>query len=119
MQSNLNLREIALSGRQFTWASRKTNPTYEKLDRVLASVDWEHKFPLVIVRALSRYGSDHTPMLIDSGLHAHIGNKAKFSFELPWFHQDGFYEMVATEWAMVPPGNTPMHTWQKKIRHLR
>jgi exonuclease III len=36
---NLNLREIALSGRQFTWASRRTTPTYEKLDRVLASVD--------------------------------------------------------------------------------
>jgi exonuclease III len=26
---NLNLREIALSGRQFTWASRRQTPTYE------------------------------------------------------------------------------------------
>jgi hypothetical protein len=116
---NLNLREIALSGRQFTWASRRTIPTYEKLDRVLASVEWEQKFPLVTVRALSRSGSDHTPLLIDSGANAHIGNKGKFSFELSWFHQDGFYEMVAAEWNMVPPGKSPMHTWQKKIRHLR
>jgi hypothetical protein len=36
---NLNLREIVLPGRQFTWASRRANPTYEKLDRVLASVE--------------------------------------------------------------------------------
>jgi exonuclease III len=27
---NLNLREIALSGRQFTWASRRENSTYKK-----------------------------------------------------------------------------------------
>jgi exonuclease III len=94
---SLNLREIALSGRQFTWASRRVNPTFEKLDRVLASVDWEQKFPLVTVRTLSRSGSDHTPLLIDSGNHAHLGNKSRFSFELSWFDQEGFYDMVATE----------------------
>jgi endonuclease/exonuclease/phosphatase family metal-dependent hydrolase len=60
---SLDLREIALSGRQFTWASRHTIPTYKKLDRILASVDWENKFPLVSVRALTRTGSDHTPLL--------------------------------------------------------
>jgi hypothetical protein len=73
---SLNLREIVLTGRQYTWASRRQIPTYEKLDRVLASVDWEHKFPLVSVRALARSGSDHTPLLIDSGEQAHLGNKA-------------------------------------------
>ena len=58
---SLDLREIDLSGRQYTWANRKPNPTFEKLDRVLASVSWEQKFPLVSVRALTRKGSDHTP----------------------------------------------------------
>jgi hypothetical protein len=53
---SLNLREIALSGRQYTWASRRDNPTYEKLDRILSMVDWEQKFPLISVRALSRTG---------------------------------------------------------------
>ena len=78
----LDLREIELSGRQFTWANRKSNPTFEKLDRVLASISWEQKFPLVNVRALEREGSDHTPILLDSGEQAHLGNKAHFSFEL-------------------------------------
>jgi exonuclease III len=116
---NLNLREIALSGRQYTWANRRVIPTYEKLDRVLASVEWEQKFPLVSVRALSRAGSDHTPLLIDSGSKAHRGNNARFSFELSWFEQDGFDETVAREWAFGPIGNTPIKTWQNKIRHLR
>jgi hypothetical protein len=51
---NLDLREINLSGRQFTWASRRTIPTYENLDRFLASLEWEQKFTLVSVRALTR-----------------------------------------------------------------
>jgi hypothetical protein len=116
---NLNLREIVLSGRQFTWASRRVTPTFEKLDRVLTSVEWEQKFPLVSVRALSRSGSDHTPLLIDSGDHAHLGNNARFSFELSWFEQEGFYDLVAREWAAVSAGKTPIITWQNKIRHLR
>jgi hypothetical protein len=36
---SLDMREIALSGMQFTWDSRREIPTYEKLDRVLASVE--------------------------------------------------------------------------------
>ena len=47
-----DLREIALSGRQFTWANNLEVSTYEILDRVLMSVEWEQKFPLVTVRAL-------------------------------------------------------------------
>jgi hypothetical protein len=115
----LNLREIALSGRQFTWASRRDNPTYEKLDRVLTSVEWEQKFPMVSVRALTRAGSDHTPILIDAGSQAHFGNKIRFTFELSWLEQEGFHEMVAAEWAAGPVGKTPIQTWQNKIRHLR
>jgi hypothetical protein len=81
---SLDLREIMLSGRQYTWANRRDNPTFEQLDRVLASVEWENKFPMVSVRALTRTGSDHTPLFIDSGEQAHLGNKTHFSFELSW-----------------------------------
>jgi hypothetical protein len=44
---SLDLQEIALSGRQITWASCRETPNFEKLDRVLASVEWKNKFPLV------------------------------------------------------------------------
>ena len=80
----LDLREIELSGRQFTWENRKKNPTFEKLDRVIESVSWEQKFHLVCVRALTMEGSDHTTLLLDLGEQAHLGNKAHFSFELSW-----------------------------------
>jgi hypothetical protein len=116
---SLNLREISLSGRQYTWANRRAIPTYEKLDRVLATAEWEQKFPLVSVRALTRSGSDHTPLLLDSGMQAHRGNKALFSFELSWLRKDGFIDMVKKEWESISYGNSPIEIWQNKIRHLR
>jgi hypothetical protein len=94
-------------------------PSYEKFDRVLMSVEWENKFPLVSVRALTRAGSDHTPLLTDSGEQAHLGNKAHFAFELSWLRQDGFLDLVKQEWNSIPRGDYPMEDWQSKIRHLR
>jgi hypothetical protein len=36
---SLDLRELALPGRQFTWANRRENPMFEETGRILASVD--------------------------------------------------------------------------------
>jgi hypothetical protein len=44
---NLELREIEMVGHQFTWANDLAPPTFEKLDRVLMSSEWELKFPNV------------------------------------------------------------------------
>jgi hypothetical protein len=109
------LREIALLGRQFTWANRRENPTYEKLDRILSTVEWEQKFPLVKVRDLKGTGSDHAPLLIVSGNHTHIGNKSHFSFETSWFKHENFYEIVRAEWEAETRGNTPVARWQIKL----
>ena len=116
---SLDRREIDLSGRQYTWANNLENPTYEKLDRVLTSVDWEHKFHLVSVRALQRGLSDHTPLLVDSGNATHVGNKSTFSFELAWFEKEEFLNLIAREWANENRGKSNIERWQFKIRHLR
>jgi hypothetical protein len=49
----LNLRELELIGRKYTWANYAEVPTHEKLDRILVTTDWEQKFPLAFVRALT------------------------------------------------------------------
>jgi hypothetical protein len=85
--------------------------SYEKLDRVLSTVNWEQKFPLVTVRALTRSGSDHAPILIDLGNQAHIGNKPHFSFEFSWLKHDNFYEIVNAEWVDETHGDSPITIW--------
>jgi hypothetical protein len=116
---SLDLRELGLSGRQFTWANRRQIPTFEKLDQILVSVGWEQKFPLASVQALPRSGSDHTPLLLDTGEQAHLGNKVEFSFELSWLKIEGFKEVVVREWLSIPRVENPILNWQNKIRHLR
>jgi hypothetical protein len=67
---------------------------------------------------LTRAGSDHTPLLIDSGEQSHHGNKPKFSFELSWLKQDSFFEMISKEWVSINSCANPMEKRQSKIRHI-
>ena len=67
---SFDLREIELTGRQFTWANSLPSTTFEKLDRVLMTTEWEFKFPLVSVQDLDRGMSDYTPLLLDTGTSA-------------------------------------------------
>jgi hypothetical protein len=67
--NDLNLRELEMPRRTYTWANALPNRTYEKLDRILMSTKWEQKFPLSNVVALARNMLDHTPLLLDSKTH--------------------------------------------------
>jgi hypothetical protein len=95
---SLDLREIEMSGRKFTWANSRQVPTYEKLDRVLVGTEWELKFPLATVEALNRGISDHTPLLLDTGESNRGKNNTPFKFELGWLLRDGFFELVSEVW---------------------
>jgi hypothetical protein len=64
--------------------------TFEKLDRILVSTDWEQKFPLSSVEELNRELSDHTPLLLDTGNASHRGNCQLFKFELSWLTREAF-----------------------------
>jgi endonuclease/exonuclease/phosphatase family metal-dependent hydrolase len=63
----LSLWELEMLGRRYTWVNVLPNPTYEKLDRILVSTEWEQQFPLANVIVSSRDISDHTPFLLDTG----------------------------------------------------
>ena len=79
-----------MSGRQFTWAGPGDNPTFEKLDRVLVSTDWEDKFPLSIVEPRDRDISVHTPLILNTGASTHHSDQRPFKFERGWLIRDGF-----------------------------
>ena len=97
-----------MSGRKFTWDNSKSVPTYEKLDRVLASMEWKQRFSLVTVDALNREISDHTPLLLSISEKVHRSRQHEFKFELSWFLQKDFSETVMRVWKSVEYGYTPM-----------
>jgi hypothetical protein len=116
---SLDLREIEMSRRKFTWANSRRVHTYERLDRVLVSTDWEQTYPLATVEALNREISNHTPLLLSLGEMAKSKKQPPFKFEFGWLLKDGFFEVVTEVWKKQSRGTTPMQKWQNKIRRLR
>ena len=107
-----------MSGRQYTWANNRSVPTFEKLDRVLVTTDWEYKYPLASVRALERIEalSSHAPLLTDFGETPPTSKTPQFKFELGWLTREGFHDLVKKVWARQPPllQNGPKTTQQSE-----
>lgn len=116
---SLDLRELELSNLSFTWANTLSTPTYETLDRILVSTEWEVKFPLSMIRAMNRDISDHTPLLLDTGEATKPNKQPEFKFELGWLLREGFHEMVEQVWKNEKRGGTPIQRWQFKIQRVR
>jgi hypothetical protein len=94
----LQLKEILMSGQQYTWAGPRDNPTYEKLDRVFASTEWEQYYPLSIVVSRDRNLSNHTPLILNTGATTHQNRQPTFKFERGWLTRDGYFDMIADIW---------------------
>lgn len=58
--NDFGLQEFYRTEGKFTWTNNQLQPVRVVLDRVLASENWEKKFPLTYVTSLLRVGSDHT-----------------------------------------------------------
>jgi exonuclease III len=63
--NNLELKELYLNGRRYTWSNEREQATLERLDRVFSTVDWEMIFPALLLSALSSSTSDHCPLLLN------------------------------------------------------
>ena len=105
---SLEIKEIELKGRQFTWSNNLDPPTLEKLDRVFMSIDWELKYPNATVEALHRSRSDHTPLLLIDKIASQFGTRSLFKFELGWLIRDGFHDMVSSIWQQHTRGYSAM-----------
>lgn len=48
----LQLKDIHLHGRTYTWSNERRNPTLVKLDPMLTTVAWEELFPSCFLHAI-------------------------------------------------------------------
>ena len=65
--ADVELREVHRAGARFTWSNNQELPIRVVLDRVLISGEGESLFPLLGIQAITRLGSDHNALLLDSG----------------------------------------------------
>nr|XP_051220218.1 uncharacterized protein LOC127337707 [Lolium perenne] len=91
------LREIPRTGARFTWTNRQLNPVRSALDRVFVSPNFEAIFPLCLLAAETSLGSDHTPLVFDTGEGFPV-RRNRFFFESSWLERPEFRSIVHTSW---------------------
>jgi hypothetical protein len=116
--NKFDLIEIKSAGRMFTWANNQENLVMAAIDKVFVTTCWEQMFPSVSVRTMPRVGSDHTPLVVDSGAFTAPLVK-QFRFEKWWLNVEGFHQLVAKTWNSPCHCSKSIDVWQYKIRLLR
>jgi hypothetical protein len=92
-------------------------PIYEKLDRFLATTEWMDVYPLVQVTALTRYQSDHTPLLLDTG--DRIQRNSQFKMELYWLAREDIHSVVDPIWTLPAGDRSAIEEWNWRMGNSR
>lgn len=70
------------------------------LDRVFMSLEWELRSPLASLRAITRIGSDHVPLLL-STMDDRPRPPPRFRFENFWLTRPCFVAVVHERWSVA------------------
>jgi hypothetical protein len=112
------MREIDMSGGQFTWSNNQAVPTLEKLDRFIVSREWELLFPLTTVHKLTREVSDHSPIIIDT-MEGKENQRREFRFEKRWLKEEDFLHRVDRIWAQPVRARDSLARFQAKLKLVK
>jgi exonuclease III len=112
-----SLIELDLSGRMYTWSNNREPPTFEKLDRFLASPEWVLQFKDVVVTGLDRTLSDHVPLYLKTD--SSVSPKRDFRYELCWNFRSNFKEIIWKSWSLPVRSRSNIDIWKEKIKRLK
>jgi hypothetical protein len=90
---DLELKELNLRGRKFTWSN---NRTQTRIDRSFCSAGWDLMLPNVFLQALTSRVSDHCPLLIAGS--PTVRKYSGFRFEAFWPRLQGYLDIVHNAW---------------------
>ena len=88
---NLDLMEIPLNGRSFTWSNMQECPLLEKLDWIFTSSDWINDHPNTLAFPMAKISSDHVPIKVQ--IDSNIPKSNIFKFEEFWTEFEGFIDI--------------------------
>lgn len=113
--SELELQDIHLHGRAYTWSNERSSPTLVKLDRALASLDWEELHHSCFLQALFSESSDHSPLLLHT--NAAMTVKPRFHFEIFRPKFDGYLDAVKHGWNCPGHIRDPFRRFDQLLRN--
>ncbi|XP_022680012.1 uncharacterized protein LOC111256374 [Setaria italica] len=112
--NDMQLKDVYLHGRRYTWSNERETPTLARLDRVLVSTDWDAHYSFAFLQALSSGASDHCPLHLAT--NAYFPSKRQFHFEPWWIALLGFSETVAGAWSSTCPSTDPFVRLDHKLK---
>jgi exonuclease III len=114
--NSMELKELPLCGRRFTWSNQREDPTLVKLDHVFYTNSWEEFFPDCMLFSNASVASDHCPLTLK--LKMDIRGKRRFHFESFWLKLPRFLEEVAASWNQPAHCFCPLEKVSMKLRIL-
>lgn len=112
--NSFQLRDLPLIGGKFTWSNNQSEPTLERLDRVLISTEWETLFPLTNLKKNPSIMSDHNPLILRSDL-GEIRKTKQFYFETAWAKHLEFTIKIAEIWGRDVTTRNAVDKWHIKL----
>lgn len=113
--NHLNLIEVPLAGRSFTWSSKRPTPTFTRLDRAFISSEWTMTGVIYGLTDLPCTASDHVPLLLTIKLHAQP--KGQWHFENFWLMHSEVKDVVQTAWDIPCVHQNKARKFQFRLRN--
>jgi hypothetical protein len=113
----LDLVELPLHGRQYTWTNKQPSPLLERLDWFFTNNVWTEKYPNTLVRAMNMETSDHWPCLIK--INTKVPKGSVFRFENNWLNRDDFISILIHGWSAPFLPQDPAKAINAKCKNLR
>ncbi|XP_078173294.1 uncharacterized protein LOC144567116 [Carex rostrata] len=94
---DLQVLEIPLKNRLYTWSNKQPGPSFSKLDRAFLSTHWSSQFPSLTLEALELSASDHFPLVLTC---KQLQTTPKpYRLERAWFNYPKLAEVVLSNWS--------------------
>ncbi|XP_078174446.1 uncharacterized protein LOC144568092 [Carex rostrata] len=112
MIHELDLFDVPLVGRKFTWSNKRPAPTFSRLDRIFISPHWNSMGASYGMHDASTTASDHTPLLLI--VKPHLNNpRRNFKFENYWLKHPEINTVVQNAWGEEKWKQRSRATWLK------
>lgn len=111
-----SLVELKVPTRKYSW----TNGTQSALlDRFFVSLDWDDTYAFSHVDMLSKYGSDHCPLVLKVPLNC-PKQTMQFKFDPTWVLDVEFCTLIEKWWQEFPLDiNNLGYSWNAKLKYMR
>ena len=114
---DLQIQELPLLDRAFTWSNGQDPPILTRIDRVFINASWDTSMPNSTLHTIPKVTSDHCPLKVEASTT--IPASRIFGYENNWKFKAGFADLVGGAWRHFNQGENAANTLCKNLKGLR